>query len=57
MFNNFLAAFLYATVVESHGARVACMIGSALAATGFVISAFATNIFILYVTYGILSGE
>ena len=52
-----LKAFLYAALVERHGSRVACMAGSALAAFGFLTSAFVPNIYLLYVTYGVLSGK
>ena len=49
--------FLYAALVMRLGCRFTTIIGGLLAALGYALSAFAPNIYTLYVTYGVIAGN
>lgn len=44
-------------LTDRFGHRVVIMCGALLASSGVLLSAFATKIWILYITYGIMGGE
>ena len=52
-----ISGFFVSPLVNKYGERVMTIIGSVFCTVGFVSSAFATNVFQLYVTYGLLSGN
>lgn len=43
--------------VKRYGSRIACIVGAMITATGYVASAFSTDIVHLYLAYGIVSGN
>jgi len=43
-------------MVERFGWRIVTMLGSVISAGGFLASSFTTDIYLLYVTYGVLTG-
>ncbi|KAL4220443.1 solute carrier 16 [Mactra antiquata] len=47
---------LFAAIVNKLGYRVASLIGSITASIGYIISYFATNVYFLYFTYGVIPG-
>lgn len=44
-------------VVKRYGSRIVCIVGAVITATGYVASAFSTDIVHLYLAYGIVSGN
>ena len=51
-----LSGFACGLMVRRFGWRVATILGTLIAAVGFITSAFAPNILIMYFTYGGLTG-
>ena len=51
-----MSGFLYAALVLRAGCRVTSITGGLLAATGYLLSAFAPNVYTLYLTYGAIAG-
>lgn len=52
---NILGIF-FGGFVKRYGSRIACIVGAMITATGYVASAFSTDIVHLYLAYGIVSG-
>ena len=47
---------LSAVLTNRFGYRLICMIGGFIGATGFIFSYYASNIYLMYVSYGALTG-
>ena len=43
-------------VVDMYGCRVTAIVGSVLAASGFLLSCMGVNVYFLYFTFGIVGG-
>lgn len=53
---TFISGPVFAVIVNKIGYRKASMLGSIIATTGFLLSYFASNLYHLYLTFGILQG-
>lgn len=48
---------LSSAMLNRYGARLSCAIGSVITSFGLISSVFATNVYFLFVTYGVISGK
>jgi len=53
----YVAGPLFALIINKVGYRVATFIGSVITTIGFITSYFATELYHLYFTYGLLQGN
>ncbi|ESN90133.1 hypothetical protein HELRODRAFT_182830 [Helobdella robusta] len=51
-----IMGIVFGLVVERKGSRLVCMLGSLICSAGFFLSFFASSLFHLYLTYGLMAG-